>query len=199
MNDEQQEIYDDGYKEFMNDVSENMCPYSGLDAEFWYGGCRNGSFRKSNIMHQDKIDQFQGKYDFLSNFYPAVISWCGITYPTTENAYQASKTTDHTTRIQLSLMTPGKCKRAKPPNPMDWQEEYAGPLVMYEVNTLKYQIPELREMLLATGDVELIEGNHWNDTYWGVDLKTGKGQNRLGKILMRIRAEIRGETVDTFF
>ena len=36
---------------------------------------------------------------------------------------------------------------------------------------------------------ELIEGNNWKDTYWGVC--HGKGQNNLGKLLMRIREENR--------
>ena len=44
---------------------------------------------------------------------------------------------------------------------------------------------ELREKLIATGDKELIEGNHWNDRFWGVC--RGKGQNHLGKLLMELR------------
>ena len=44
--------------------------------------------------------------------------------------------------------------------------------------------------LVATGDAIVIEGNTWRDTYWGVDLKTGEGENHLGKILMRVRSEL---------
>jgi len=44
---------------------------------------------------------------------------------------------------------------------------------------------DLGDQLLATGDVELIEGNTWHDTEWGVC--NGIGKNKLGKILMRIR------------
>lgn len=47
----------------------------------------------------------------------------------------------------------------------------------------------LSEMLEATGDAELIEGNHWGDTFWGVC--NGVGQNNLGKLLMAIRSENR--------
>ena len=37
-------------------------------------------------------------------------------------------------------------------------------------------------------DVDLIEGNTWGDTFWGqVD---GKGENKLGKLLMKIRDEL---------
>ena len=38
--------------------------------------------------------------------------------------------------------------------------------------------------------MELVEGNTWGDMYWGVDLHTMKGQNKLGKILMKVRNEL---------
>ena len=44
-----------------------------------------------------------------------------------------------------------------------------------------------REKLLDTGNAELQEGNNWGDRYWGVDLKTGYGENRLGRIIMKVR------------
>ena len=49
--------------------------------------------------------------------------------------------------------------------------------------------PELRDKLLATGDAYLEEGNDWGDTIWGVS--NGVGENRLGKILMKVRGELR--------
>ena len=42
------------------------------------------------------------------------------------------------------------------------------------------QHPHLIEMLLQTGDEELVEGNKWGDRFWGVC--KGKGENHLGKI-----------------
>ena len=48
---------------------------------------------------------------------------------------------------------------------------------------------DLKEMLLETGDAIIEEGNDWNDTFWGVC--NGKGENHLGKILMKIREELR--------
>ena len=50
------------------------------------------------------------------------------------------------------------------------------------------QNPELKQKLLETGNQELIEGNTWNDTFWGVC--NGQGQNWLGKILMLARSEL---------
>jgi len=37
------------------------------------------------------------------------------------------------------------------------------------------------------GNRDLVEGNDWGDTYWGQC--KGRGQNHLGKLIMRIRAE----------
>lgn len=50
------------------------------------------------------------------------------------------------------------------------------------------QNPDLADKLVATKDAELIEGNTWGDRIWGVC--DGIGENRLGKILMRVRAEM---------
>ena len=61
--------------------------------------------------------------------------------------------------------------------------------------TEKFRIPELREKLLATGNEELVEGNTWHDNIWGncsCDCcKKIEGQNKLGKLLMQVREEIR--------
>jgi predicted NAD-dependent protein-ADP-ribosyltransferase YbiA (DUF1768 family) len=43
---------------------------------------------------------------------------------------------------------------------------------------------------VGTYPAHLTEGNHWGDTFWGVDLRTGKGRNYLGRILMSVRREI---------
>ncbi len=61
---------------------------------------------------------------------------------------------------------------------------------MEEVVRAKFtQNPDLAARLAATGTMPLVEGNFFGDTFWGVDAKTGKGENNLGKILMKIREE----------
>ena len=57
---------------------------------------------------------------------------------------------------------------------------------------IKFKNPELRSLLLATGNEELVEGNWWRDTYWGVC--EGVGQNKLGKLLMQVREEVKNDT-----
>lgn len=55
---------------------------------------------------------------------------------------------------------------------------------------LKFRDPLFRAQLIATGEEELVEGNRWNDKFWGVCLMTGQGENWLGRLLMQVRDEI---------
>lgn len=65
--------------------------------------------------------------------------------------------------------------------------------VMYECCLAKYlQHHDLRTQLLATGDEELVEDSPV-DSYWGCG-KDGSGKNMLGKVLMRIRTELKDES-----
>jgi hypothetical protein len=136
------------------------------------------------------IDRFTGDYDFLSNFHPSPIDVDGILYPTVEHAFQAAKTSIPEEKQALAeTATPGSAKRLgrKVQLRSDWEQVKVG--IMEELVRLKFTThPDLREQLLATGDAELVEGNNWNDRFWGVC--RGKGQNQLGKILMKVRSEL---------
>ena len=60
---------------------------------------------------------------------------------------------------------------------------------MHEICMAKFtQNLLLKEKLLATGTEELVEGNNHGDTFWGC--VNGKGENHLGKILMKVREEL---------
>jgi ribA/ribD-fused uncharacterized protein len=138
-----------------------------------------------------KIDSFQGEYRFLSNFWPAEVVYEGLRYPTVEHAYQAAKTLDLDERRRIAaLATPAEAKRVgRGPAPRpDWERvKFA---VMEACVGDKFaRHAELREALLATGDAWLEEGNTWGDRVWGV--YRGEGENRLGRILMKVRAELR--------
>jgi ribA/ribD-fused uncharacterized protein len=65
--------------------------------------------------------------------------------------------------------------------------------VMEEVLRAKFANPNLKELLLATGNENIQEGNIWNDKCWGVDLKEtpNVGENHLGRLLMKIRDELK--------
>lgn len=60
------------------------------------------------------------------------------------------------------------------------------------------EVPTKRQQakLLATRDRMLIEGNDWGDTFWG--MVDGEGENNLGKILMRVREEIKTDLKGKF-
>ena len=139
-----------------------------------------------------KIDQFKGKYIFLSNFYSAPVWMDGKMYSTVEHAYQAAKTMDNLERdIIACAVTPGKAKqlgnnvRVLRPN---WDNVKEA--IMLDL-LLKKFVPfnNLAINLMDTYPYQLIEGNDWNDYYWGVCNKRGK--NRLGELLMEVRTNLR--------
>ena len=62
---------------------------------------------------------------WLSNFYMSSVRYLGITYPSSEHAYQAQKTLDLVERQQIAtLKTPGQAKRAGKAVKMrsDWEQ-----------------------------------------------------------------------------
>jgi ribA/ribD-fused uncharacterized protein len=133
------------------------------------------------------ISSFRDEYFFLSNFYPVEIKLDGIVYPNAEAAFQAQKTLNVEERRKFSMLkNPVQAKRLgrKVKLRDDWEEVKL--YIMTEIVSQKFlQHPHLFEMLLQTGDEELVEGNKWGDRFWGVC--KCKGENHLGKILMKIR------------
>ncbi|MBR6790027.1 MAG: NADAR family protein [Oscillospiraceae bacterium] len=139
-----------------------------------------------------KIAEFRNETFFLSNFYESPVTYGGITYGSNEAAFQAQKCLTEGEKAAFAPLRPGEAKKKgrrvklRP----DWEQVKVG--IMQEIVRAKFtQNEELRALLLATGDAVLEEGNTWNDTFWGVHLKTGQGQNHLGRILMQVREELR--------
>ena len=129
------------------------------------------------------IDSFRGKYYFLSNFFPAEVTYNGLTYQNNEAAFQAQKTYSKEERIEFTTLEPKDAKRRgrRVRLRRDWEQ--VKDRIMEEIVRAKFsQNEELKEQLLATGDAQLVEGNRWNDRYWGVDIRSGVGENHLGKI-----------------
>jgi ribA/ribD-fused uncharacterized protein len=141
----------------------------------------------------DTNHAFRGEYAFLSNMHPCQVDFLGRSYPSSENAYQAQKTLNEELRHYFTLISPTQAKKkAKDPSFLVIRDEWdkIRRLAMLEVVSAKFnQNPELKAKLLATGDMELVEYNYWNDRYFGVC--RGEGENWLGRILMYVRKELR--------
>ena len=147
---------------------------------------------------RESILAFQGEHRFLSNFWPCPCPFGGIVYPSAEHAYQAQKTVNRDTQIVIShAETAGKAKRLGKTVKMrtDWHEVRLA--VMERVVGDKFDWnPDLAELLVATGDRMLYEGNAWGDRFWGVienpDATFGEvvGENWLGRILTITRSRL---------
>jgi len=141
------------------------------------------------------IKQFQGQYRWLSNFWNCRIEYNGRVFTSVEHGYQYSKCVTQEDKDRMFATTkPGDLKRLGRkikvrPDLNDVKLEIMEGLVRQ-----KFQDPVLREKLISTGTEELQEGNRWGDEFWGISFKTGKGENHLGKILMKVRDELRSKT-----
>lgn len=143
------------------------------------------------------INEFNGYYRFLSNFYRVSIYYEGIKYPSVEHAYQAAKTDDPELKAAIAdCAMAGQAKRLGNAVDLkeDWDQIKLG--IMNKLLRIKFNLdlyPELCKQLLSTGIEYLVEGNTWGDTYWGVCRWSGR--NHLGRILMDIRSELKKEII----
>ena len=142
-----------------------------------------------DLLKPQIIDRFTKEHSFLSNFYPVHIVYEGISYQSVEAAFQASKCTDYKDKLEFKDLTPVQAKHkgrqvTLPPN---WERDRVN--IMKKLLELKFEHPELAQKLKDTGaHTALIEGNTWNDTFWGKC--NGIGKNMLGKLLMKLRDEL---------
>lgn len=138
-----------------------------------------------------KITQFEGVHAFLSNFWTSSVVLDDQTYMTVEHAYQAAKFDSVLIRSMIRRQpSGGMAKREARRHTIDkaaWDAKKI--VVMRGLLHQKFAIPALREGLLRTGLTTLVEGNTWNDTFWGVC--NDVGENHLGLLLMAIRQEVR--------
>lgn len=156
------------------------------------------------MTEQGKITSFsKNHFYFLSNFYPCEIEFDGHKYRSVDHAYQAAKCEDdeHLGRSYFRLM----------PNPLhsrgfrkdfyrkksNWND--LRDAVMEELLRTKFKDEILRRKLLETEDREIVAESTqiWHrtrhDMYWGVCVCSkhkSTGQNKLGELLMKIRAEM---------
>jgi len=145
----------------------------------------------------NKIDRFQGENSYLSNFFPVVIIWKGIKFPSVEHAFVASKSTDPHFWNKISKLSAKKAGYAKRLGREiklrdNWDNIKVS--IMEEFLRQKFEYPHLKKKLIATHPKFLEEGNYWCDNFFGncycVKCKHIEGRNILGKLLMKIREEM---------
>lgn len=145
----------------------------------------------------DPITRFAGAHSFLSNFSMSQIQMAAGAREiaiTVEHAFQAEKMTNATNRARvLACASPGAAKRLARSLPRrdDW-ENIKRDVMLYYVRE-KFRNPYLANLLLATGDRYIIEGNTWGDKCWGAVFENGQwvGENCLGLILMQVRVVLK--------
>jgi ribA/ribD-fused uncharacterized protein len=141
------------------------------------------------------IDRFRGEYAFLSNFAHSPIEVSGLVFPSVEHAYQAAKISlSFSPDVRLAmqqgvarLATASLAKKAGRSLVLrrDWFDVRLP--IMERLLRLKFELPTRMDRLRETAPHDLVEGNDWHDTFWGVC--RGEGANHLGRLLMKIRDE----------
>ena len=138
--------------------------------------------------------RFRGEYSFLSNFqyFDKPMQYGDLTFPTNEHFYVAMKTLDQDLRKEVSEHPLKGLKAFGNTLPLreDWDDIKDKVMEFGLRYKYSWNNPRLRRKLSATKGIELVEGNWHGDDYWGFCLKTGQGENRSGKLHMKIRDEI---------
>ncbi len=147
-------------------------------------------------MSEDKIKFSSSKreYGLFSNFSPHPILLDNKLWPTSEHYYQAQKFIDESLQELIRNATsPGIAaqlgRNKHLPLRNDW-DKIKYDVMLRALHAKVSQHNDVRELLLSTGDKEIIEYAPWGDIYWG-DGGDGSGQNNLGKAWMNIREELR--------
>lgn len=147
-------------------------------------------------MDEIKFRSIKDEYGFLSNFYKSPLILNDCEWPTSEHYFQAQKFAG--TKYETAIR---HCKNAmyaanmghnrSLPLRSDWEQVKNE--IMYNAVKAKFlQNKYIKEKLLSTGDSTLVEHTN-NNWYWG-DGGNGQGKNILGKILMKVREELRRES-----
>lgn len=140
-----------------------------------------------------KFYRTKDPYGFLGNYYKARTFIYGRWWNWNEAPYQSAKTSVQSEIDEIHQALKANDTRLlgqKVTMRPDWDQVKRA--VMKECCMAKFlQHPELRKLLMETGDEVLMEDSPV-DWYWGIG-KDGTGQNVLGQVLMEIREELKGE------
>jgi ribA/ribD-fused uncharacterized protein len=133
------------------------------------------------------------RFGWLANYSAHAINLDGEVWPTVEHYYQASKFRSELIRHEIQAnVSPAAAKDAARRHAADRRGDWESikDAVMSRAVRAKFaQHGDLRARLLDLGESLIVEDSDQDD-YWGIG-RDGTGQNRMGKILMSLRAELR--------
>lgn len=138
--------------------------------------------------------QWELPYGKFSNFHEAALIIDSVEYPTSEHYFQAMKYTHDKEYFEFirNANSPGEAaklgRNRYRPMRADW-EKIKDDVMMVALRAKFTQHPDLKELLLSTGNCTLTEHTS-NDRYWG-DGGDGSGKNMLGKLLVKLRDELK--------
>ena len=134
------------------------------------------------------IRMFRGEYKWLSNFASCKIILEGREYRSVEHAYMSAKSDEENWK-DFCQKTHSAFEVKKASRTVElingWNEKKLS--IMRECLKQKFNQEPYHSLLIQTGEEIIEEGNDWNDTFWGVDIKTKMGHNNLGILIMKIR------------
>ncbi len=142
----------------------------------------------------NKIAEFQGPWREYSNFEGPPVQYGMMIYDHVENAYHAAKSLDFNVRRQFMHLTASEAKKlgrqieCRP----DWEKVKLA--VMEILVREKFLHRKPLGLLLASGTMQIEEGNTWHDNFWGIcrcpKCANLEAYNHLGELLMKIRGEM---------
>jgi len=140
------------------------------------------------------INEFKGDYRWLSNFEAVTITIDGVSYPSVEHAYMSYKSNDPEWKkfCMDANNTAGDVKKKSREVKLVDNWDNLKFTVMSLCLTKKYEQEPFRSRLIKTGTQNIVEGNYFGDTIWGVDLKytPNIGENHLGRMIMKVREDL---------
>jgi len=144
---------------------------------------------------------FSGDLEFLSNFSRYSCELDDVEYPTVENAFQAAKLpypSDRVEHFKLNQVSPAEAKRIGRSVQLrpDWEQIKLPTMRLLLASKFTFH-SGLASMLVATGNLHLVETNTWHDQIWGdcicgASKCASPGQNLLGSSLMWLRFYLAG-------
>ena len=142
-------------------------------------------------MSNEPINFVENRWHYLSPFSAHEVELDGVIYKTAEHAYQAlrllpevrQKITETTSPLDAWRVAQGLKKEDK------FDPKHDKDVLMERIFRAKLaQHPDVKEILLESGDRELLKV-YDTDYYWGTGAD-GSGENRMGKLWMKLRQEL---------